>query len=59
MTDCGIKIGAFPNENGGSKYSRSVLIRKMLKGRENMGLIHLYIPSTQNGLMPIKNPVTV
>lgn len=59
MADYGTQIGAFPNDNGGSRYSRPEVMRKILKGREHLGLTHPYFPTTEKGLSLSKSPGTV
>ena len=56
MPDCGAKIGAFPNEDGGQNIQA---LEKDAQGQEAPGLIHQYIPSTKKGLILSKSSVTI
>ena len=59
MTDCGAKIGAFPDEDGGSNYSRQVLMKELLKGRQHTGCPHQHLPSAEKGLTLRTSSVTI
>lgn len=59
MTDCGAKIGAFPNEDGGSNYSRQVFMKEMPKGREHTGGPHQHLPGAEKGLTLRKSSITI